>query len=283
MIVMSKTKKIPLIMGIMAAVCLLGLPHSEAGRGNANSITIKGSTTVLPLAQRAAEEFMKKNPQADISVQGGGSSVGIAAIIDKTCDIGDASRAIKESELEQAARKGSNPKANVVAMDGIAIIVNAANPISALSQSQVKDIYTGKISDWSKVGGSGGKIVAVSRDTSSGTYEAFNELALHKAKVRSDAVLQASNQAVASVVAKTPGAIGYVGLAYMKGDNIKSVLYEGVEASKETVLRGQYKLSRPLFMYTNGKPSGIVKAFIDFVLSKEGQQIADEEGYVGLM
>lgn len=244
-------------------------------------LTIKGSTTVLPIAQACAEEFMNENQDTSISVQGGGSSVGIASLMDKTTDIADASRAMKDTELEKAGANGVDPKAHVVAMDGIAVILHPSNKINALTKKQIKQIFTGAITDWSQLGGASGKIVAISRDTSSGTFEAFNELVLKKEKVRPDALMEASNQAVASIVAKTPGAIGYVGLGFLN-NNVKAVTVDGVEATKETVLLGKYPISRPLFMYTNGRPQGAVKKFIDFVLSEEGQKIADEQGYVGL-
>lgn len=246
----------------------------------AEKIVVEGSTTVLPIAQRAAEEFMNANPGSDISVRGGGSGVGITSIIEGTCDIADASRSMKDEELDKAVSRGRDPKANVVAMDGIAVIVNSANTVEGLSKAQVKAIYTGKVSDWSQVSGSEEKIVVVSRDSSSGTFEAFGELALDKEKVRPDAMMEASNQAVASVVAKTPGAIGYVGLAFLSG--VKVVKIDGVAASKETVLSKQYKFSRPLFMYTNGKPRGLVKEFIDFIMSDKGQKLVEEEGYVSI-
>lgn len=246
----------------------------------AGKIVVEGSTTVLPIAQRAAEVFMDNNPQMDISVRGGGSGVGIASLLAGTCDIADSSRPIKEKELDDAVSRGRDPKANVIAMDGIAVIINPSNPLKALTKKQLKDIYTGKISSWSALGGSG-KIVAVSRDSSSGTFEAFGELALDKEKVRPDALMEASNQAVASVVAKTPGAIGYVGIGYIN-DSVKALELNGVYPSKETVLRNRYPLSRPLFMYTNGKPAGDCKAFIDFIMSKEGQVLVEKEGYVPL-
>lgn len=262
----------------LAAVLALGVMVPA----RAERIVIEGSTTVLPIAQRAAEEFMDRDSNADISVRGGGSGVGIASLIEGTCDIADSSRAIKDAELEMAVGKGGNPTANVIAMDGIAVIVNAANPVSKLSKDQVKKIYTGKVSDWSDVGNGSGKIVVVSRDSASGTFEAFAELALDKQKVRKDALMEASNQAVASVVAQTPGAIGYVGLAYI-GSGVKAVELDGVAPSKSTVVSKKYPLSRPLFMYTNGKPKGAVKEFIDFVLSPKGQKLVDEEGYVSLL
>jgi len=247
----------------------------------AERVVCEGSTTVLPIAQRTAEEFMNKNADADITVRGGGSGVGITSLIEKTCAIANSSRSMKDTELDKAVSAGIDPKANIVAMDGIALIVNASNPIAKISKKQVKDIYTGKTSTWSSLGGSEEKIVVVSRDSASGTFEAFGEMALDKAKVRPDALMEASNQAVASVVAKTPGAIGYVGLAYI-GQGVKALELDGVMPSKETVLSKQYALSRPLFMYTDGKPRGAVKEYIDFILSPEGQKLVDEEGYVAI-
>ncbi|MFA5096868.1 MAG: PstS family phosphate ABC transporter substrate-binding protein [Candidatus Omnitrophota bacterium] len=247
----------------------------------AEKIVISGSTTVLPVAQKTAEVFMDENPGADISVRGGGSSVGIAALIDGTCDIADASRAIKEAEIQKAAANGRDPVAHIVAMDGIAIVVNKSNPIAKLSKKQARDIFTGRVTDWSQVGGNPGKIVVVSRDTSSGTFEAFGELVMNKEKVMPGALMQASNQAVAQNIAQTPSAIGYVGLGFMSGQ-IKALEIEGVLPSRETVLSGQYPVTRPLFMYSNGKPQGMVKTYLDFVKSEEGQKIADEQGYIGL-
>ena len=268
-----------LIVILIAAVFMAGFcAQAQAASG---SITIKGSTTVLPIAQATAEAFMDENPNVSISVQGGGSSVGIASIIDGTTDIGDASRPIKSKELDKAVANGVNPKANVVAMDGIAVIVNPSNSISQMTKQQIKDIYLGRISDWSKVGGSGGRIVVIGRDSASGTFEAFTVKALDKQKTRPDALLQASNQAVAQAVSSTPGAIGYVGLGYLT-PKVKSVTVDGVECTKETILAGTYPLARPLFMYTNGIPSGVVKEYMDFVLSAKGQTIAEEQGYVGL-
>ncbi|HID93006.1 MAG TPA: phosphate ABC transporter substrate-binding protein, partial [bacterium (Candidatus Stahlbacteria)] len=161
-------------------------------------LVIQGSTTVLPIAQKAAEVFMQKNPQADISVRGGGSGTGIAALIDGICDIANSSRPIKDKELNKAVDRKVDPTAHVVAMDGIAVIVHPLNPVNELTVSQIKDIYTGKISNWSKLGGRNQKIVVVSRDVASGTYECFSKLALKKQRVRPDALLQASNMAVAS-------------------------------------------------------------------------------------
>lgn len=262
-------------------VCLMLAAGFDAAAAYAEKIVIEGSTTVLPIAQKAAEEFMQEDSGADISVRGGGSGVGIASLLDGTCDIADASRPIKDTELERAAVKGKDVKAHVVAMDGIAVIVNPRNKVSALTRKQIKDIFTGKISNWSQVGGDERRIVVISRDTSSGTFEAFGELALDKQKVRPDALMQASNQAVASTVGRTPDAIGYVGLGFISS-TVKALTVDGVVPSKDTVLTGKYSIGRPLFMYTNGTPSGLVKDFIDFVKGARGQEIADEEGFVSL-
>lgn len=247
----------------------------------AEKIVLEGSTTVLPIAQKAAEVYMQKNDSADISVRGGGSGVGIASLIDGTCDIANSSRPIKDTELDKAVIRGKSIKAHVIAMDGIAVIVNPANKVNALTKKQVKDIYTGKISNWLQVGGAGQKIVVISRDTSSGTFEAFAELALDKQKVRPDALMQASNQAVASIVSRTPGAIGYVGLGFLSS-NIQAVQIDGITPSKETVLSGKYPIGRPLFMYTNGAPQGLAKDLIDFIKSPEGQELVEEDGFVAL-
>jgi phosphate transport system substrate-binding protein len=259
----------------------LALAGSMVASAHAEKIVLEGSTTVLPIAQRGAEEFMKKNPSADISVRGGGSGIGIASLIDGTCDIADSSRSMKDSELDKAVANGKNPKAHVVAMDGIAVLVHPSNPIKGLSKQQVKDIYTGRVSDWAQVGGNPGKIVVISRDTSSGTFEAFGELALGGAKVRPDALMQASSQAVASTVSRTPGGIGYAGLAFLS-DAVKAIPVDGVMPSKETVLTKKFPYSRPVFMYTDGAPEGLVKEFLDYIKSAEGQAMVEEEGFVGL-
>lgn len=244
-------------------------------------VVLEGSTTVLPIAQKAAEDFMRLTPDADLSVRGGGSGVGIASLMDGTCDIGCSSRAIKQGELEKAAKLGRSIKAHVIAMDGIAVIVHPSNPVSGLNKEQIKKIYSSRASNWKEFGGPDLRIVAVSRDSASGTFEAFATLLLDGKKVRPDAIMQASNQTIASIVSKTPGAVGYVGLGYI-GDSVKALPLNGVMPSKEAVLRNKYPAARPLFMYTVGEPTGMVKKFIDFVKGPEGRKIVDEEGFVSL-
>lgn len=244
-------------------------------------VVIKGSTTILPIAQSCAEVFMEENQEISISVQGGGSGVGIASLIDKTCNIATASRPIKEKERATAQEKGVNPVETVVARDAIALVVHPSNILTGLTLADIKAIYTGKVSNWSEVGGADQEIIVVSRDSASGTFETFNELALEGEKVRADALLQASNAAVVTTVANTPGAIGYVGLGYVSKE-VKALSVNEVMPSKETVNAGNYPLARSLFMYTDGKPEGAVKKFVDFVLSAEGQKLVEENGYISL-
>ncbi len=245
------------------------------------TITIKGSTTVLPIAQATAEVFMDRHPGVNISVQGGGSGFGIASLIDGSTDIADTSRPMEKNEVIKAKSKGVYPHEIIVAKDGIAVIVHPSNPVDHLSTNQILDIYTGKVSSWSSLGGTNTKIVVVSRDTSSGTYEAFEKLALKGERVRPDALTTASNKQVAITVANTPGAIGYIGLGYLSS-RVKAVKVDGIPCTVKTVISGQYPLSRPLFMYTNGNPRGIINNYIEFVLSEEGQKLVREQGYVGI-
>ena len=271
---------------IISLILMFGFFGIVAGLSNAfaakQNIVIDGSTTVLPIAQICAEEYMAKNGAVNITVKGGGSGVGITSLIEKTCNIADSSRAIKQQEIEKAVSKNVEPVAHIVAMDGIAVIVNKSNPVKNLTKKDLLNIYTGKVKFWNQIDGYQGEnkqIVVLSRDTASGTYEAFAELALNKQKVKKDALTNASNKAIASIVQTTPGAIGYVGLGYLN-DNIKAVTVESVVCNETNILRAKYPLSRPLFMYTNGVPKGAVKDFIDFVLSKEGQDLVAEAGFV---
>ncbi len=270
------------VLVMATQICICGL----AGAKEESRLSMQGSTTVLPIAQLAAEEYMDLAdmgllPEADITVRGGGSGVGIAALLDGTIDVANVSRPIKSKEVERAKTKGIEPFATVIAKDGIAVIVHPSNSVKGFSLEDLKAIYTGQISKWNKVGGQAKPIVVISRDTASGTFETFNKLALKKEKVRDDALMLASNQAVASTVAKTPGAIGYIGLGYLS-DKVKALEIDEVEPSQKTVVSGEYALSRPLFMYTNGKPKGLVKKFIDFVLSLAGQRIVEDLGFVPL-
>jgi phosphate transport system substrate-binding protein len=273
-----KTRLFSKITWYVMAALIIAMPAAIVHAAG-NTITIKGSTTVLPVAQAASEVFMEKNPEVKISVQGGGSGVGIASLLDKTTDIADSSRKISPEEIEKAKAAGVNPNEIPIALDGIAVIVHPTNAVKALTKAQIKDIYTGKISNWSEVGGKNAKIVAVNRDTSSGTFEAFETLALNKEKVRPDALTTASNQAVAQTVAQTPNAIGYVGHGFLS-PKVKAVTVDKIACTKQTIQSEKYPLSRYLYVYMNGKPSGNVQKFINFLLSAEGQKLVGQEGFV---
>lgn len=266
---------------IIALIAVLTMVAVPVFAGKDNKITISGSTTVLPIAQACAEIFMDMNPEVNISVRGGGSSVGIAAIIAGTADIGDASRHINTKELNQARENGVNPYENIVANDGIAVVVNKNNPVHALTLAQLKDIYTGNIQNWKDLGGPNLPIVVISRDVSSGTFEVFNTIVLQNEKVLDGSLMLASNNAVATTTAETPGAIGYIGLGYLN-DNLNTVQIEGIMPSKQTIQSMEYPISRTLHMYTNGAPKGLVKEFIDFILSVEGQEIVEEQGFISV-
>lgn len=248
----------------------------------AGSIQIKGSTTVLPIAQKVAEQFMKEYPNISLSLSGGGSGNGIKALIDGTTDIADASRFIKQKEIERAVKNGRYPVPFAVAYDCIIPVVHPSNPISNLSLEQLKAIYTGKIRNWKEVGGPDRRIVVISRDTSSGTYEVWEKKVLHKARVYPGAQLQASNGAVAQAVAKNKYAIGYIGLGYLNKE-LKQVKVNGILGTPATALDGTYPVARALFMFTNGWPKGDVAKFIQYVINPyKGQKLVKEVGYIPL-
>ncbi len=269
------TKTLGKIIGF--TFCLLFV----SGVAFAENIVIKGSTTVLPIAQVALDAYMKGNPGVNISLSGGGSGEGIKALIDKSTDIANSSREIKEKEIEEAKAKGVNPTATVVAYDGIVPIVHPKNKVNNLTIDQLSQIYQGKITNWKDVGGDDLQIVVISRDSSSGTFEAWGELVLNKAKVLPQAELQASNGAIVQVVSKNRYAIGYVGLGYVN-KSVKGLTVNGIKATADTCISKAYPVSRPLYMYTNGEPKGEAAKFIKFVLSPAGQKLVDKEGFVPL-
>ena len=248
----------------------------------AGNLVIKGSTTVLPIAQKAVEAYMKANPDVSISLSGGGSSNGIKAIIDGSTDIANASRFIKDKEVALANEKGVYPVPFAVAYDSIIPVVHPSNNLSGITTAQLKDIYMGKITNFKEIGGPDLKIVVCSRDTSSGTYETWEGKVMKKERVTPGAQVMASNGAVAQAVSNNKHAIGYVGIGYLN-DSIKALTVNGVTGTKETTLNGTFPISRPLFMFTPGWPKGDVLNFINFVINPEkGQKYVAEAGYVPL-
>ena len=247
----------------------------------ADSIVIKGSTTVLPIAQAVLEAYMKENKGVQISLSGGGSGEGIKALIDQSTDIADSSREIKKEEIELAESKGVKPVTHVIAYDAIMPVVNPKNNVQGLSIDQLSQIYQGKITNWKEVGGADLKIVVISRDSSSGTFDSWDNFVMKKARVAPTAQMLASNGAVVTAVSKNKYAIGYLGMGYVN-KSVKGLKVNGVMASAQTALSRQYPMSRELYMYTNGEPKGEVAKFIAFVKSPKGQKIVKKEGFVPL-
>ncbi len=269
-------KKMNWISGILLLVMVL-----SAGMVFAGNISINGSTTVLPIAQKVAEAYMKEHPDVAITISGGGSGNGIKALIDKTTDIADSSRQIKPEELEQAKAKGASPVEFIVAFDCIVPVVHPDNPLKNITLDQLKSMYKGEIRNWKEIGGADKPIVMISRDTSSGTYEVWEEKVMKKERVFPGALLQASNGAIVQAVSKNPNAIGYIGVGYVD-KSVKPLSVNGVIGSKETTLNKTYPVSRALYMYTPVQPAGDVKNFLDFVISDKGQKLVEEEGFIPL-
>jgi phosphate transport system substrate-binding protein len=268
------------VMAYVAAMVLAGSLFGSAASA-AETVVLDGSTTVGPIAKAFAEYFEDNNPGVDVTVSESGSGNGAKSLINGTCDIGNMSRFMKIKEFKAAVANGVTPVAHVVAMDGIAMVVHPSNPVKELTLQQIKDIYLGKITNWRELGGPNMEIVVVSRDTNSGTYETFEGLVMNKEKVSSKAEVTGSNGQTRTRVQKTRGAIGYVGLGYVDR-SLKSVPVNGVQASFRTVASGQYPISRPLYMFTNGYPKlgSPVHAFVTIHLSKKGQEMVKSIGFV---
>jgi phosphate transport system substrate-binding protein len=268
------------LKGLVLAVCML--LFLVAGSAHAGNLTINGSTTVLPITQKAAEAYMKVDPSVKISVSGGGSGNGIKALIDGTTDIADSSRFIKMEEVKAAVEKGIYPVPFGIAYDSIIPVVHPTNSVKNLTVDQLKAIYTGEVKNWKEVGGPDKELVIISRDTSSGTYEVWEEKILKGARVTPRALLQASNGAVVQAVAKNKYAIGYIGLGYVN-KSVKPLTVNDIKGSEKTTLDGTYPLSRALYMFTNGWPKGDVLKFINFILNPhQGQRYVKEAGFVPL-
>lgn len=268
---------------IVTAIAGTLLAFSPAGM----NIKIKGSDTVLPLSQKEAESYMKTNKDAKITVIGGGSGVGIAALIDGTTDIAMSSRKMKLSEKQKLIDGGKSPKETIICYDALSVIVNPANKISQLTREQLESIFTGKVTNWKDVGGDDEKIVAYSRESSSGTFEFFKEHVLSNKNYGSSVLLMPATGAIVQSVSQTKGAIGYIGLAYMEKTvkDLKISYDKGktyVEATVENAKNKSYPVTRPLYYYYLSTSEKIVKPFVDYVLSPEGQKNVSEVGYVPL-
>jgi len=249
---------------------------STAPTGLSGQIGVAGSTTVQPLAEKFAEAFVAANPDVQIDVQGGGSSVGVKSAGQGTVDVGMASREVKDSEKEEYP----DMRIFVVARDGIAIAAHPGVDVDGLTVEQVRDIFSGEIVNWSEVGGPDEEIVVVSREEGSGTRAAFEEMVLgDDAMIAANAILLPSNGAVRTAVSETPNAIGYLSFGYLDA-SVKPLEVNGTAPTPENADNGSYPVVRPLNMMTDGEPSGIVKAWLDFILSAEGQALVEDEGYI---
>jgi len=264
-------KKIILILAALAAATGL----------SAQKLVIKGSDTLgAKLVPTLAEEYKSKNPGVSFEIAAEGSTTGIAAIIDGTAQIGMSSRRAKPTEISAAQAKGVSMKPTIVAYDGVAVVLNGANPVSALTKRQVEQIFAGDITDWSAVGGTAGTISIYTRNTSSGTYSDFKALAMKNRDYASSSQKMAGNEQIVAEVAKNPNGIGYCGLAYMNEPGVKVASIDGTAPSKESVLSKKYPYARPTFYYTNGEATGEAKKFLDFTLSDEGKKIVEKIGFV---
>ncbi len=260
----------------MLAGCISG-DGEESTDGLTGTLAIAGSTTVQPIASAAADIFMSLHSGVTVTVQGGGSGTGVTQVGQGVVDIGNASRDVKSSEYEEYP----GLVATAIAADGVVVVVNPDNPVTSLTMEEIAKIFTGEITNWSEVGGEDEEIVVVIREDGSGTRSTFEEL-VHKDVDPTDEALQKpSNGALKTTVAETPNAIGYIGLGYVDS-TVQMVEVDGVVASESTILDGTYPISRNLYMITNGEPTGLAKAFIDFILSDEGQEIVEEEGFIKL-
>jgi phosphate transport system substrate-binding protein len=265
--------------------------HPAMAASGKNSLQIKGSDTMVNLGQAWAEKYMEKNPGEFVAVTGGGSGTGLTSLINRSCDIAMSSRNIKEKEIALAKQKGVSPFEIKVALDGLAVVVNPSNPVSRLTLDQLAAIFTGKISNWKEVGGKDSKIVILSREVNSGTHVYFKEHVLRKNDPASGeefapaALMLSSSQAIADEVAQNAAAIGYYGMGYISNKQktlrvARDEKSEYISPHIDNVINGRYPISRPLFLYTNGEPQGLVKKFIDFVLSPEGQDIVLKTDFV---
>jgi phosphate transport system substrate-binding protein len=249
---------------------------------SAENLVVKGSTTVLPIAQKMAEEYMKQIPDVKISISGGGSGNGIKALIDGSTDIANSSRFIKDKEVKLAVERDIYPVPFAVAYDCIIPVVHPTNTLKNMTLGQLKDIYMGNVKNWKEIGGPDRPVVVVSRDTSSGTYEVWEKKVMKKERVFPGALLQASNGAVAQAVAKNKNAIGYIGIGYLNQD-VRALTVNSIKGSIESTLNGTYPISRPLFMFTPGWPKGETLNFLNFVMHPEkGQKYVGDAGYVPL-
>lgn len=261
------------IIGIIIALVVIAGAYMVFAPSHKEKIIIAGSTSVQPVAEQLAEAYMKEHPNVNITVQGGGSAVGITSAKQGTAQIGTSSSSLSASDAE-----GLNQ--TQIAKDGIVIVVNNANSLTQLNSSQVKSIFGGNVTDWSQIGGSSGSISVITREDGSGTRDAFISLIMggkNGTNITKSAIVQTSTEAIMQAVKGNPNAVGYMSLASVTGD-VKGLTIDGVAPSEQTVADGTYKVQRPFLFLVKGTPKGDVKDFIDWTMSSEGQAIVKKAG-----
>lgn len=262
-----------------------GTTGPAASGGAKQQLTVKGSDTMVQLAQAWAQDFMKAHPEVSVTVTGGGSNTGIAALMNKGTDIADASRPMKPEEKDTAKKNSLDVKEFVVAQDALSVIVNPSNPIKELTMEQLADIYLGKTTNWKQLGGPDKNIVANGRESSSGTFVFFQEHVLKKKPFATTVLQNPATTAIVDNVSQDAGAIGYVGLGYVS-DKVKAVPIKkdagsaAVAGTVENVLNNTYPMSRPLFEYTGSEPTGAAKTWLDWVMGPDGQALVKKLGFV---
>lgn len=292
-------KKHIFLLPLLISLIISGCGPAPAGELETNpqpvaNIENKGSDTIVNLALAWAEEYQKTNPQVSISVTGGGSGAGIASLINSTADLANASRKIKSEEIANAEANGITPVEFIIARDAIAVIVNPQNPIEKLTLQQISDIYSGKINNWSEIGGEDRPIVRLSRETNSGTHVYFLEEVLrlgdseNKTLFSTDTLLLPSSEGIGAEIRENPNAIGYDGLGYVTDDMkvIAVAAGEGqpyIKPAIETVNDNTYPIARDLYIYTAGEPAGAVKEYLDWILAVDAQRIVQSLGFVPIL
>ncbi|HEX2982633.1 MAG TPA: phosphate ABC transporter substrate-binding protein [Ignavibacteriales bacterium] len=286
---------------LLIALSLAGFGCKKPENVKKEVISVRGSDTMVNLAQKWAETYMNKNSNVSIQVTGGGSGTGIAALLNGTIHIANSSRDLKEAELENAKKLNITPKEHRVALDGIALIVNPSNPIKELTIEQVRNIFSGKIKNWKELGGADAEIILYGRENSSGTYEFFKDHVLGRDKNNKQVDYASSTQvlqgtaALGEAVARDTKGIGYGGVGYFAMRKDVKILPIKKDAQSpaitpsqdgkvnyEAIWSGDYSISRYLYCYTNGEPQGEVKAFLDFIVSPEGQKLVEQMEYIPL-
>ncbi len=293
----AKIYLVPILTLIILAACSSQPNNEEISQPDSSEyLNNVGSDTMVNLALAWAEQYQKISPSSNISVTGGGSGTGIASLINKTTDIANASRRIKPEEIDNALANGIEPIEFIVAKDAIAIIVNPNNPVEQLTLQQLSDIYSGKIKNWTEVGGEDRPIVRLSRETNSGTHVYFLEQVIRlgskedKTLFSTDTLLLPSSEVIGTEIRNNQNAIGYDGLGYVTPDmkvvavsDSQGEVTEFIYPSSETVNNGTYPIARDLYMYTAGSPEGFVKTYMDWIFSPEAQAIVTQLGFVPIL